>query len=118
MASAGGGTSPTIESSENRTEADAKAGGSLPVVGQDMGATADAGGRNKTEEAQVAREGALQQQGEAHRAALMERVDEAAAKLKELMAELAGTWVLPLAETEPRVVALAARLVPAAECLE
>ena len=54
MASAGGGMPPTIESSENRTEADAKAGGSLPVVGQDMGATADAGGRNKTEEAQVA----------------------------------------------------------------
>jgi hypothetical protein len=48
----------------------------------------------------------------------MEQVEEAAAKLKELMAELAGTWVLPLAETEPRVVALAARLVPAAECLE
>ncbi len=40
---------PTIESSENRTEADANAGGSLPVVGQDMGATADAGGGNKTE---------------------------------------------------------------------
>ncbi len=34
------------------------------------------------------------------------------------MAELAGTWVSPLAETKPRVVALAARLVPAAECLE
>ena len=83
-----------------------------------MGATADAGGRNKTKEAQVAQKGALQQQGEAHRAALMEQAEAAAAKLKELMAELAGTWVSPLAETEPRVVALAARLVPAAECLE
>ena len=39
MASAGGGTPPTIESSENRTEADANAGGSLPPGGQDMGAT-------------------------------------------------------------------------------
>jgi hypothetical protein len=48
----------------------------------------------------------------------MEQAEAAAAKLKELMAELAGTWVSPLAETEPRVVALAARLVPAAECLE
>jgi hypothetical protein len=48
----------------------------------------------------------------------MEQAEEAAAKLKGLMAELAGTWVSPLAETEPRVVALAARLVPAAECLE
>ncbi|MFN9956211.1 MAG: hypothetical protein ACK55I_24200, partial [bacterium] len=100
------------------TEADANAGGSLPAGGQDMGATADAGGRNKTKGAQVAREGALQQQGEAHRAALMEQAEAAPAKLKELMAELAGTWVSPLAETEPRVVALAARLVPAAECLE
>jgi hypothetical protein len=68
MASAGRGMPPTIESSENRTEADANAGGSLPVGGQDMGATADAGGRNKTKGAQVAQEGALQQQGEAHRA--------------------------------------------------
>ena len=76
-----------------------------------MGATADAGGRNKIE-------GALKQQGEAHRAALMEQAETAAAKLKGLMAELAGTWVSPLAVTEPRVVALAARLVPAAECLE
>ena len=72
-----------------------------------MGATADAGGRNKIE-------GALKQQGEAHRAALMEQAETAAAKLKGLMAELAGTWVSPLAVTEPRVVALAARLVPAA----
>ena len=83
-----------------------------------MGATADAGGRNKIKGAQEAQERALQQQGEAHRAALMEQAEEAAAKLKGLMAELAGTWVSPLAETEPRVVALAARLVPAAECLE
>ena len=97
MASAGGGTPPTIESSENRTEADANAGGSLPVVGQDMGATADAGGRNKTEEAQEAQKGARKQQGEAHRAALMEQAEAAAAKLKGLMAELAGTWVSPLA---------------------
>ncbi len=83
-----------------------------------MGATADAGGRNKIKGAQVAQERALQQQGEAHRAALMEQAEAAAAKLKGLMAELAGTWVSPLAETELRVVALAARLVPAAECLE
>jgi hypothetical protein len=48
----------------------------------------------------------------------MEQAEEAATKLKGLMAELAGTWVSPLAETQPRVVALAARLVPAAECLE
>ncbi len=74
--------------------------------------TAGAGG------AQAVRGGAFQQRGEAHRAALMEQAEEAAAKLKGLMAELAGTWVSPLAETEPRMVVLAARLVPAAECLE
>ena len=76
------------------------------------GDTAGAGG------AQAAREGALQQRGEAQRAALLEQAEEAAAKLKELMAKLAGPWVAPLADTEPRVVALATRLVPAAECLE
>jgi hypothetical protein len=48
----------------------------------------------------------------------MEQAEEVAAKLKGLMAKPAGTWVSPLAETEPGVVALAARLVPAAECLE
>jgi hypothetical protein len=34
------------------------------------------------------------------------------------MAKLAGTWSSPLVDTEPRVVALTARLVPAAECLD
>ncbi len=63
MASAGGGTPPTIESSENRTEADANAGGSLPPGGQDMGATADAGGGNKTEGAREAGTGAPQESG-------------------------------------------------------
>jgi hypothetical protein len=41
-----------------------------------------------------------------------------AAKLTGLMAKLAGTWQTPLADAETRVVLLAARLVPAAECLE
>ncbi len=91
MASAGGGTPPTIESSENRTEADANAGGSLPAGGQGMGATADVGGRNKIKGAQEVQKGALKQLDEAHRAALMEQAEAAAAKLKGLMAELAGT---------------------------
>ncbi len=58
METAGRGTPPTIESSENRTGADANAGGGLPAGGQDMGATADAGGMNKTEGAQAAQKGA------------------------------------------------------------
>jgi hypothetical protein len=65
-----------------------------------------------------ARTRANQERGETQRAALLEQAEEAAAKLKELMAKLAGTWVWPLGNTDPRVVALAARLVPAAECLE
>ena len=50
MATAGGGTPPTIESSENRTGADANAGGGLPAGGQDMGATADAAAGTKLKE--------------------------------------------------------------------
>ncbi len=70
-----------------------------------MGATTAASDTAGAGGAQAAREGALQQRGEAHRAALMEQAEEAAAKLKGLMAKLAGTWVSPLADTEPRVVA-------------
>jgi hypothetical protein len=89
-----------------------------PADGRDLAAAAGAGGVARAEGAQVARERAIQERGKTHRAALLEQAEEAAAKLKELMAKLAGTWVSPLADTEPRVVALAARLVPAAECLE
>ena len=77
MAATGKGTLLTIESSENRTGADANAGGGLPAGGQDMGATADAGGRNKTKGAQVAQEGAPHQRGEAQRATLLEQAEEA-----------------------------------------
>ena len=76
MAATGKGTLLTIESSENRTWADANAGGGLPAGGQDMGATADAGGRNKIKGAQVAQEGAPHQRGEAQRAALLEQAGE------------------------------------------
>jgi hypothetical protein len=54
---------------------------------------------------------------EAQRAALLEQAEEAAARLKELIAKLGDMGVVPLAETEPRMVVLEARLVPAAECL-
>jgi hypothetical protein len=66
----------------------------------------------------VVRERANQKRGKTQKAALLEQAEEAAAKLKELRAKLAGTWVLSLADTEPQVVALATRLVLAAECLE
>jgi hypothetical protein len=54
MATAGEGTPPTIESSENRAGADMAAGGGLPADGQDRGATADAGAMSKDEGAQEA----------------------------------------------------------------
>ncbi len=47
----------------------------------------------------------------------MEQAEEAAARLKELMNKLGSIGVAPLVETEPRRVALDARLGPAAECL-
>ncbi len=71
MATAGEGTPPTIDSSENRAGADVAAGGGLPAGGQDMGATADAGGMNKAEGAQEA--GAGTQQGGGGAAADMEK---------------------------------------------
>ncbi len=118
MATSGSGLPSAKEPKEDQVGVSGTVGGSPPADGRDMGATTAASETARAGGAQAAREGALQQQSEAHRAALMEQAEEAAAKLKGLMAELAGTWVSPLAETEPRVVALAARLVPAAECLE
>ncbi len=118
MATSGSGPPSAKEPKEDQTGVSATVGGSLPAGGRDMGATTVTSDTARAGGARAAREGALQQRGEAHRAALMDQAEEAAAKLKGLMAELAGTWVSPLAETEPRVVALAARLVPAAECLE
>jgi hypothetical protein len=118
MATSGSGSPSAKEPKKDQTGVSANVGGSLPTDGRDMGATTATSDTARAGGAQAAREGALQQRGEAHRAALMEQAEEAAAKLKGLMAELAGTWVSPLAETEPRTVALAVRLVPAAECLE
>jgi hypothetical protein len=118
MATPGSGPPSAKEPKENQAGVSATVGGSLPADGRDMGATTATSDTARAGGAQAAREGALQQRGKAQRAALMEQAEEAAAKLKGLMAKLAGTWVSPLADTEPRVVALAARLVPATECLE
>jgi hypothetical protein len=114
MATSGSGLASAKEPKEDQAGVSATVGGSLPADERDMGATTAASETAGAGGAQAARGGALQQRGEAHRAALMEQAEAAAAKLKGLMAELAGTWATPLAETKPRVVALAARLVPAA----
>jgi hypothetical protein len=101
MVSTGTGTPSTNGLEEEQAGTGAAGGSGLPAEGQDLGATAGAVGAARAKEAQVARERALQEQGEAQRAALLEQAEEAAAKLKELMAKLAGTWVSPLADTEP-----------------
>ncbi len=108
MATTGIRTPSAKEPREDQAGVSATVGGSRPADGRDMGATTATSDTAGAGGAQAARGGAFQQQGEAHRAALMEQAEEAAAKLKGLMAELAGTWVSPLAETQPRVVALAA----------
>jgi hypothetical protein len=118
MATTGTGTSSTNGPKEEQAGTGVAGGSGLPAEGQDLGATAGAGGAARAKEAQVARERADQEGGLTRRAALLEQAEEAATRLTELMAKLAGTWVSPLAVTEPRVVALTARLVPAAECLE
>jgi hypothetical protein len=95
-----------------------------------MGATADAGGTTRAESTQEAtttvpreerareaQEESHQEQEEAQWAALLKEAGQAAAKLTVLMGRLAGTWQTSLTDTEARVMAQAARLVPAAECM-
>jgi hypothetical protein len=118
MATTGTRTPSAKEPKEDQAGDGATVGGGLPADGRDMGATTATSDTARAGGAQAAREGALQERGEAQRAALLEQAEEAAARLKELMAKLAGMCVAPLADTEPRVVALEARLVPAAECLD
>ncbi len=68
-------------------------------------------------EAQEAHTKVCQEREEAQRATLLEQAEEAAARLKELIAKLGVVGVTPLVETEPQMVMLEARLAPAAEYL-
>jgi hypothetical protein len=106
------------EPNEDQTGVEVIVCGGLPADGQDLGAAADTGDTARAEEAQVAQERASPNLGKTRRVVLLKQAEVAAARLNELMAKLAGTWVSPLADTKPRVVALAAHLVLAAECLE
>jgi hypothetical protein len=118
MAATGTRTPLAKEPKEDQAGVGATVGGSLPADGQDMGATTATSDTAGVEGAQEGQEGSQQERDKAQRAALLEEAGQVAAKLTGLMAKLAGTWQTPLADTEPRVMALAARLVPAAECLE
>jgi hypothetical protein len=118
MATTGTKTLSAKEPKEDQAVVDATIGGGLPADGRDMGATTATSDTAGAKGAQEAREESQQERDEAQRAALLEEAGQVAAKLTGLMAKLAGTWQTPLADTEPRVVALAARLVPATECLE
>jgi hypothetical protein len=102
---------------EDRVGASMAAGGSLPADGRGTEAStgaSDAAGAGGAQEARVkvCREGE-----EAQRAALLEQAEDAAARLKELIAKLGVVGVTPLAETEPQMVVLEARLAPAARYL-
>ncbi len=88
-----------------------------PPTDGGVGAVAGTGDSARAGVAQGAREGAPQQRGGAQWTALMEQAEEAATRLKELMAQLGNMGVAPLVETEPQRVVLDARLGPAAECL-
>jgi hypothetical protein len=118
MATMGTRTPLAKEPKEDQAGVGAAVGGSLPADGRDMGATMATSDTAGAEGAQEAQEESQQERDKAQRAALLEEAGQVAAKLTGLMAKLAGTWQTPLADTEPRVMALAARLVPAAECLE
>jgi hypothetical protein len=77
----------------------------------------DQAGVSGAEGAQEAHVKVCQEREEAQRAALLEQAEEAAARLKELIAKLGVVGVMPLVETEPQMVVLEARLAPAAEYL-
>jgi hypothetical protein len=106
MATPGTGRPSANEPNKDQAGVSVGAGGSLPADGQDMGATAGTGGTAGAKGAREAREESHQERGKTQRAILLEQAEEAAAKLRELMAKLAGTWQTPLADTETRVAHL------------
>jgi hypothetical protein len=96
MAKTGTGTPSASGPNEDQTGVGVTVGGGLPVDGQEMGATAATGDTAKAEGAQVAREGAHQERSKTQRAPLLEQAEEVAAKLAELMDELAEAGASPL----------------------
>jgi hypothetical protein len=117
MAATGKGTLLPRGPDEDRAGVSVTTGGGMPTDGQSMGATKATSDTARAGVAQEAREGAPQQRGGAQWAALMEQAEEAAARLKELMAKLGSMGGTPLVETEPRMVMLEACLALAAEYL-
>jgi hypothetical protein len=89
MATTGTGTPSTNEPKEGQAGADMAAGGSLPRDGRGMGATAGMGSTARVEGAQEAQGESHQERGMAQRAILLRQAEEAAARLTELMGELA-----------------------------
>ncbi len=101
MAATGKGTLLTRGPDESQAGVSVAVGGGMPADGRGMGATTATSDTARAGGAQAAREGAPRQRGEAQWAALMEQAEEAAARLKELIAKLGDMGVAPLAETEP-----------------
>ena len=76
MATAGSGLPSTIEPNQDRIEGVVDVGGSLSLVGRDMGATLGYDASARAGGAQAARERAPHQRDEAKRAALLEQAGE------------------------------------------
>ena len=117
MATAGSGLPSTIEPNQDRIEGVVDVGGSLSLVGRDMGATLGYDESARAGGAQAARERAPHQRDEAQRAALLEQAGEEKrtaaqqarlASIREQQASLAaqplGRWLLTVpaeARVEP-----------------
>jgi hypothetical protein len=82
---------------------------------EQLGAAASTGDTARAEEAQAAPERGSQEQGKTQREALLEQAEEAAAKLKELMAKLGGTGVSPQADKTGREEQLMATILQMVE---
>jgi hypothetical protein len=85
------------------------------AVPEQLGAAASTGDAANAGEAQVAQEGASQERDRTQRAALLEQAEEAAARLTELTAKLAGTGVSPQADKTGREEQLMATILQMVE---
>jgi hypothetical protein len=118
MATTGMRTSLASRPDEDQAGVSVTTGGSPPADRRDTEATTATSDAARAGGAQVAQVKVFQEGEKAQRAALLEQAEEAAARLNELIAKLGDIGAAPLAETEPRMVVLEARLVPAVECLD
>jgi hypothetical protein len=114
MATTRNGTQSTNGPNEDQAGVSVTAGGSLPAGGQDMEAAAGAGGAAGAEGEREAQEESHHERSMAQRAILLRQAKEAAARLAELMGELAEAG----ASSPPDETGLEDRLKAAAAVLQ